>query len=107
MAGSSDLIVKPSYIFTENDIITVDKLNLAATPVVELALQDPVNDQNYLRNGNFYSSFWTTPTGMNRPAGCGHQTLIIGMHGPVMLLRIRLFQRRLFSRRQRPTSRLR
>lgn len=56
-----DLIVKPSYQFSERDVITVEKLNLAATPVVELALQDPVNDQSFLRNGNFYSSFWVTP----------------------------------------------
>jgi microcystin-dependent protein len=38
-----------------------------ATPVVELALQDPVNDQNFFRNGNFYSSFWTTPAGVSCP----------------------------------------
>src|SRR4029077_10697044 len=37
------------------------------TPVVELALQDPVNDQNFFRNGNFYSSFWTTPAGVSCP----------------------------------------
>ena len=63
----ADLIVKPSYQFSERDIITADKLNLAATPVVELALEDPVNDQNFFRNGNFYSSFWTTPAGVNCP----------------------------------------
>jgi microcystin-dependent protein len=63
-----DLIVKPSYQFGERDILTVDKLNLLATPVVELALQDPVNDQNFFRNGNFYSSFWTTPAGLACPA---------------------------------------
>jgi microcystin-dependent protein len=40
-----------------------------ATPVVELALTDPVNDQNFFRNGNFYSSFWTTPAGVTCPAG--------------------------------------
>src|SRR5712664_185138 len=38
-----------------------------ATPVVELALADPVNDQNFFRNGNFYSSFWTRPTGVTCP----------------------------------------
>jgi microcystin-dependent protein len=38
-----------------------------ATPVVELALQDPINDQNFFRNGNFYSSFWTTPAGVSCP----------------------------------------
>jgi microcystin-dependent protein len=38
-----------------------------ATPVVELALADPVNDQNFFRNGNFYSSFWTTPAGKSCP----------------------------------------
>ena len=62
-----DLIVKPSYVFGERDILTADKLNLLATPVVELSLQDPVNDQNFFRNGNFYSSFWTTPTGVTCP----------------------------------------
>lgn len=39
-----------------------------ATPVVELALTDPVNDQNFFRNGNFYSSFWTTPAGISCPS---------------------------------------
>jgi microcystin-dependent protein len=63
----ADLIVKPSYTFGSRDIITAEKLNLMATPVVELALQDPVNDQNFFRNGNFYSSFWTTPAGVSCP----------------------------------------
>jgi microcystin-dependent protein len=40
-----------------------------ATTVVELALEDPVNDQNFFRNGNFYSSFWKTPAGVTCPAG--------------------------------------
>src|SRR4029077_4319533 len=62
-----DLIVKPSYQLSERDILTVDKINLMATPVVELALEDPVNDQNFFRNGNFYSSFWTTPAGVSCP----------------------------------------
>ena len=64
-----DLIVKPSYQLSERDILTVDKINLMATPVVELALEDPVNDQNFFRNGNFYSSFWTTPAGISCPVG--------------------------------------
>jgi microcystin-dependent protein len=66
-----DLIVKSSYTFAENDVLTAAKLNLMATPVVELALTDPVNDQNFLRNGNFYSSFWKTPAspGVSCPAG--------------------------------------
>ena len=50
---------------TENEILTCDKLNLMATPVVELSVTDPVNDQNFFRNGNFYSSFWSTPAGMS------------------------------------------
>lgn len=61
----ADLIVRPSYQLTETDILTVDKLNLMATPVVDLSLETPVNDQNYFRNGNFYSSFWTTPAGVS------------------------------------------
>jgi microcystin-dependent protein len=65
----ADLIVKPSYQLGPRDILTVDKINLMATPVVELALADPVNDQNFARNGNFYSSFWTTPAGITCPAG--------------------------------------
>jgi microcystin-dependent protein len=64
-----DLIVKPSYQLGPRDILTVDKINLMATPVVELALEDPVNDQNFFRNGNFYSSFWVTPAGVSCPAG--------------------------------------
>jgi microcystin-dependent protein len=63
----ADLIVKPSYKFGPKDILDVDKLNLLATPVVELALTDPVNDQNFFRNGNFYSSFWKTPAGLSCP----------------------------------------
>jgi microcystin-dependent protein len=62
-----DLIVKPAYKFGPKDILDADKLNLLATPVVELALTDPVNDQNFFRNGNFYSSFWTTPAGISCP----------------------------------------
>jgi hypothetical protein len=66
---ASDLIVKPSYQLKATDILTVDKLNLMATPVVELALEEPVNDQNFLRNGNFYSAFWKTPAGISCPVG--------------------------------------
>jgi len=40
-----------------------------ATPQVSLALETPVNDQNYFRNGNFYSSFWKTPAGLSCPVG--------------------------------------
>jgi microcystin-dependent protein len=65
----ADLIVKPAYKFGPRDILDADKLNLLATPVVELALTDPVNDQNFFRNGNFYSSFWKTPAGVTCPAG--------------------------------------
>ena len=61
----SELLVRPSYVLTENEILTCDKLNLMATPVVELSITDPVNDQNFFRNGNFYSSFWVTPAGMS------------------------------------------
>lgn len=63
----ANLSVRPSYQLTETDILTVDKLNLMATPVVDLAVETPVNDQNYFRNGNFYSSFWTTPAGVPVP----------------------------------------
>jgi microcystin-dependent protein len=66
MAG---LAVRPSYQLTETDILTVDKINLMATPVVDLSLETPVNDQNYFRNGNFYSSFWTNPAGVPVPPG--------------------------------------
>ena len=62
-----DLVVRPSYVISEREVLTAEKLNLMATPVVELALADPVNDQNFFRNGNFYSSFWTTPAGINCP----------------------------------------
>jgi microcystin-dependent protein len=65
----ADLIVKPAYKFGPKDILDADKLNLLATPVVELALTDPVNDQNFFRNGNFYSSFWKTPGGVSCPTG--------------------------------------
>jgi microcystin-dependent protein len=64
-----DLIVRPSYQLGPTDILDVDKLNLMATPIVELALEDPVNDQNFFRNGNFYSSFWITPAGIDCAAG--------------------------------------
>jgi microcystin-dependent protein len=64
-----DLIVKPAYKFGPKDILDADKLNLLATPVVELALTDPVNDQNFFRNGNFYSSFWKTTGGVSCPTG--------------------------------------
>jgi microcystin-dependent protein len=63
----ADLTVRPSYVFGPRDILDAAKLNLLATPIVELALEDPVNDQSYVRNGNFYSSFWTTPAGVSCP----------------------------------------
>jgi microcystin-dependent protein len=63
----ADLTVIPSLQLKETDILTVDKLNLMATPVVSLAIVTPVTDENFFRNGNFYSSFWTTPAGMSCP----------------------------------------
>jgi microcystin-dependent protein len=65
----ADLVVHPSYVLGPSDILTVDKINLMATPVVELAIAEPVNDQNFLRNGNFYSSFWAVAAGQNCPPG--------------------------------------
>lgn len=65
----ADLVVRPAYQMGPNDILTVDKFNLMATPIVELTISDRVDDQSFFRNGNFYSSFWTTPGGMDCPAG--------------------------------------
>jgi len=65
----ANLDVIASYQFQENELVTVDKLNLMATPVVNLALETPVNDQNYFRNGNFYSSFWANAAGVSCPVG--------------------------------------
>ena len=65
----ADLIVTPALQLKETDILTVDKLNLMATPVVELSIETPVTDENFFRNGNFYSSFWTTAAGLSCPVG--------------------------------------
>jgi microcystin-dependent protein len=65
----ADLVVKPAYVMGPTDILTVDKFNLMATPIVELSIADRIDDQNFFRNGNFYSSFWTTPAGMDCPPG--------------------------------------
>jgi microcystin-dependent protein len=67
---SEELIVHPSIVLGPDDILTADKLNLLGTPIVELAVADTsISDQNFCRNGNFYSSFWTTPAGINCPVG--------------------------------------
>ena len=65
------MVVRPAYQFGPTDILTAEKLNLLATPIVELSISDRVDDQSFLRNGNFYSSFWTdtTPTGVSCPVG--------------------------------------
>lgn len=65
----ADLTVQPSYQLKETDILSVDKINLMATPVVSLAIETPVTDINFFRNGNFYSSFWSNPAGGNCPIG--------------------------------------
>lgn len=78
-----DLIVRPSYQLGPTDILTVDKINLMATPVVELALQDPINDQNFFRNGNFYSSFWITPAGIVCPAAADTENASYWFASPV------------------------
>jgi microcystin-dependent protein len=70
MAGTEQLIVHPSIVLSPDDILTADKLNLLGTPVVELAVADTsISDQNFCRNGNFYSSFWTTAAGISCPVG--------------------------------------
>lgn len=65
----AEVAVQAAYRFTPNDIVTVDKLNLLGTPLVSLSIETPITDQNYLRNGNFYSSFWKTPAGISCPVG--------------------------------------
>lgn len=65
----AELQVIPSYVFEPTDIVTVDKLNLLGTPTVTLSLETPVSDENYLRNGNYYSSYWATPAGLSCPVG--------------------------------------
>ena len=67
---AAELIVHPSIVLSSSDVLTADKLNLLGTPVVEMAVSDAsISDQNFLRNGNFYSSFWTTPAGIKCPVG--------------------------------------
>ena len=61
--------MKPAYVMGPTDILTVDKFNLMATPIVELSIADRVDDQNFLRNGNFYSAFWENGAGLSCPAG--------------------------------------
>src|SRR5215472_4366889 len=65
----ADLQVEPGYVFSPTDIVTVDKLNLLGTPLVQLSIETPVTDQNYFRNGNFYSSFWANAAGLSCPIG--------------------------------------
>jgi len=65
----ADLTVIPSLQLKETDILTVDKINLMAVPVVSLSIETPVTDENFFRNGNFYSSFWATPAGVSCPVG--------------------------------------
>jgi microcystin-dependent protein len=65
----ADLVVRPSIVLGPNDILTVDKFNLMATPVVELQISDRVDDQSFFRNGNFYSSFWANAAGVSCPVG--------------------------------------
>jgi len=49
----AEVAVQPGYKWTPTDIVTVD--------------------QNFLRNGNFYSSFWTNPAGVSCPVGAETQ----------------------------------
>ena len=63
------LTVLPSYQLTPTEQWTVAKLNLMAKPSVQLSLNQPILDENYLRNGNFYGYFWGTPGGVTCAAG--------------------------------------
>src|SRR5215469_2286520 len=66
---AAEVAVKPAYQFTPTDIVTIDKLNLLGTPLVTLAIETPITDQSFFRNGNFYSSFWTNAAGVSCPVG--------------------------------------
>lgn len=65
----SSLLVTPGIQLGPNDPITTTAFNLAAKPTVTVTLNDPINDNNYFRNGNFYGAYWTTPSGVSCPAG--------------------------------------
>jgi hypothetical protein len=66
----STATVTPGYIFANNELVTYPKLNALGNPSVAVtgATTGAAAIQNYLRNGNFYSATWLTPTGVSCPA---------------------------------------
>lgn len=67
--ATNTLTVIPGYQLGNEEILSVSIINQMAKPTVELVSDEPFNDENYFRNGNFYGAFWTTPSGINCPAG--------------------------------------
>lgn len=63
------LTVVPGYQLGATELLTTAIFNQAAKPTVLVTLTDPFSDINYFRNGNMYNPFWTTPAGINCPAG--------------------------------------
>jgi microcystin-dependent protein len=63
------LQVVPGYQLGATEILTTSIFNQMAKPTVVAALGQSFTDLNYFRNGNFYTTYWTTPAGLNAPAG--------------------------------------
>lgn len=69
MSSLNELQVIPGYQLGQFEALTNSVLNLMAKPTVNFTLTDPIGSISYWRNGNFYSGFWTTPSGISCPAG--------------------------------------
>lgn len=63
------LTVIPGYQLGATEELTTSIINLIAKPTVQATLEGPILDENYFRNGNMYSPYWTTPSGVSCPAG--------------------------------------
>lgn len=66
---SFTLQVIPGYQLGETEPLTNAIANQLGKPTVLAAITDPLVEQSYWRNGNFYGTFWTTPSGVACPIG--------------------------------------
>lgn len=67
--GLNSLLVTPGYQIAADgsEPLTPEIINQIAKPIVQAAITDPLGEISYWRNGNFYSGFWTTPSGVTCP----------------------------------------
>lgn len=74
--------VTAGHTWVDDEEVTYVKLRDAAVPTVVLSGDPDAPEQNFLRNGNFITRSWITPSGITCTAGAGTQNAYYWKYRP-------------------------